>query len=80
MWEYTHTHTHTSSLVKNNKKNGFFVLELNQTQIINTLRNVKVFIRNKIYKKSRNIISCEYIDTGWYYLLIVMEKIKVGIK
>ncbi len=64
LWEYTHTHTHTHTSS----------LEINKKESINTLRNIKEIIRNKINKKSRTIISCGYIDTGWYYLLFVMEK------
>ncbi len=34
--------------------------------------------KNKIYKRnSGSIISCGFIDTGWYYLLIVIEGNKI---
>ncbi len=78
MWQYTHTHTHThTSVLENIKKNSKFFAEKlakvwKQTEIlkstgeenIKTLINIKVEIRNRIEKKSRNIISCDYIDTG----------------
>ncbi len=40
--------------------------QLNSVETANTetLINVKVIIKNRIRKKIRNIISCDYIDTG----------------
>ncbi len=62
---HTHTHTHTHT---------------SSLEIKNKRNKLSVLKLNKIYKKSRNIISCEYIDTSWYYLLVVMGKIKIEIK
>ncbi len=61
---HTHTHTHTSSLEIKKKNNKFFAEKLAKKESIKDLINIKVKMQNKMEKRSRNIISCEYIDTG----------------